>query len=298
MLKSLLILFSLVLGLLVPAAGAAQFLVRPFLMVLLFFSFLGVELNRDIFDRRQGWVALLLLPIGLGAFALGNVHSPELGWMLFVIAIAPTAIISPVLADIMRRRAGYLIGSILVTHGAVALILPLLIPVLSGQELRWAALLQLFTTILSTVLGPLLAAQLPRRYMGRWVPLLLRINPYVFILFLSNIFIASANLSQYIQYESALGWSVIALAGGGIFTLGLANFGLGALIAPAGLEVEGSLALGRKNTMLAIWIALAFIGPAATLGPMLYILFQNLFNAGQIAWLDRKYSRTGASPDK
>ena len=298
MLKSLLILFSLVLGLLVPAAGAAQFLVRPFLMVLLFFSFLGVDLSRDIFDRRQGWVALLLLPIGLGAFALGNVHSAELGWMLFVIAIAPTAIISPVLADIMRRRAGYLIGSILVTHGVVALILPLLIPVLSGRELRWAALLQLFTTILSTVLGPLLAAQLPRRYLGRWVPVLLRINPYIFILFLSNIFIASANLSQYIQYESALGWSVIALAGGGIFTLGLANFGLGALIAPAGLEVEGSLALGRKNTMLAIWIALAFIGPAATLGPMLYILFQNLFNAAQIAWLDRKYPRTGASPGK
>ena len=286
--KSLLILVSLLAGLWVPAAGQGQFLVRPFLMILLFFSFLGVRLDREVFARRQLWVALLLPFIGGVAFWLGRWYSPELGWMLFVIAIAPTAIISPVLAEIMRRKVAYLIGSILISHGVVALVLPVLIPWLSGQNPAASELFRLFFAIVSTVLTPLIAAQVLRRYFPRTTAVLLRISPYVFGLFLANIFIASANLSHYLQFESELGWSVVAVAAGAICLLGLGNFGLGAWLAPSSLRVEGSLALGRKNTMLSIWIALAFIGPAATLGPMLYILFQNTFNAGQIAYLDRR----------
>jgi bile acid:Na+ symporter, BASS family len=158
--KSLLILLSLLAGLWVPAAGQAQFLVRPFLVILLFFSFLGVALGRKIFAWRQLQVALLIPLIGLAAFALGNRYSPELGWILFVIAIAPTAIISPVLADIMRRKASYLIGSILVSHGVIVLILPVLIPRLAGEPARMEELGRLFLAIVSTVLTPLVAAQI------------------------------------------------------------------------------------------------------------------------------------------
>ena len=158
--KSLLILLSLLAGLWVPAAGQAQFLVRPFLVILLFFSFLGVALGRKIFAWRQLQVALLIPLIGLAAFALGNRYSPELGWILFVIAIAPTAIISPVLADIMRRKASYLIGSILVSHGVIALVLPVMIPWLAGEPARMEELGRLFLAIVSTVLTPLVAAQI------------------------------------------------------------------------------------------------------------------------------------------
>lgn len=286
--KSLLIILSLLAGLWVPAAGQGQFLVRPFLMILLFFSFLSVRLDREVFDKRQLWMALLIPFIGGFAFWAGSRYSTELGWMLFVIAIAPTAIISPVLADIMQRKVAYLIGAILVSHGIIALVLPVLIPWLSGRSPAAGELFRLFLAIVSTVLTPLIAAQGLRRFFPRWVTGLLRVNPYVFGLFLANIFIASANLSHYLQFESELGWSVVGVAAGAICVLGLGNFGLGAWLAPASLRVEGSLALGRKNTMLAIWIALAFIGPAASLGPMLYILFQNSFNAVQIAYLDRK----------
>ena len=52
--------------------------------------------------------------------------------------------------------------------------------------------------------------------------------------------------------------------------------------------MEGSLALGRKNTMLSIWIALEYINPPTVLAPMLYILLQNVFVAGQIVYVERQ----------
>jgi hypothetical protein len=74
----------------------------------------------------------------------------------------------------------------------------------------------------------------------------------------------------------------------------LTKFLVGSFIAPKGHTLEGSLALGRKNTMLAIWIALEYLNPLIVLGPMIYILAQNVFVAGQIWWVERK---AGAVPD-
>jgi predicted Na+-dependent transporter len=49
MLKSALILLALANGLLLPALANFTFVLRPFLMTLLFFSFLNVKLDRNVF---------------------------------------------------------------------------------------------------------------------------------------------------------------------------------------------------------------------------------------------------------
>ncbi len=288
MAKSILILIALGLGLLLPQLDAYTFTLRPFLMTLLFFSFLNVRIDRSIFARQQVYIALLLPVIGLTVYFLGGLFGEDLALTLLLMGLAPTAIITPVLAELMRRRAGYMVGAILITHAVFAVTVPLLLPRLLAVELSIRELGTLVWTIGSTVAGPLVLGQFVRRIGGRLLSGLRRVGPYTFALFLSNITVASGSLSYYVRHETAMPWTFVGLTAVCIGFLMLFNFFLGSRWAPNGHAIEGSLALGRKNTMLSIWIALEYVNPLVVLGPMLYILLQNIFVAGQILYVDRR----------
>ena len=288
MIKSLLILLALATGLLLPELDRFTFTLRPFLMTLLFFSFLKVRLDRSIFSRQQWWVAFLLPPVGCAVYFAGAWYDRDLGLTLLLMGLAPTAVITPVLAGLMRRRVEYMVGAILVTHFVFALAVPLLLPGFLGVTLSAAALGKLVLTIGSTIAIPLLLGQAVRKLGGRLSEVLTTVAPYAFVLFLSNVAVAAGSLSHYLRFGSAMPPAFIGVTGACIALLMLANFAVGGYLSPAGHTVEGSLALGRKNTMLSIWIALEYINPLVVLGPMLYILLQNLFVAGQIVYVDRK----------
>ncbi len=296
MVKSILILVALAVGLLLPRLDAYTFTLRPFLMILLFFSFLNVRIDGSIFARQQAYVALLLPVIGLAVYFLGGLFDHNLALTLLLMGLAPTAVITPVLAELMQRRAGYLVGAIIVTHAVFAVTMPVLLPWLLGVTLSLRDLGVLVWTIGSTVAGPLVLGQLVRRFGGRVLTGLRRVSPYTFALFLSNITVASGSLSYYLRHETQMPWSFVGAAATCITALMLLNFFIGSRWSPRGHEIEGSLALGRKNTMLSIWIALEYLNPLVVLGPMLYILLQNLFVAGQILYVDRMDRRSAPVP--
>ena len=287
MVKSVLILLALGAGLLLPSLNGFTYTLRPFLMTLLFFSFLQVRLDGSIFSRYQWWIALLLPLLGCGVYFLGAAYDVDLGLTLMLMGLAPTAVITPVLAGLMRRRVGYMVGAILVTHAVFACTVPLALPWLLGVKLSPAALGRLVLTIGSTIAIPLVLGQLVRYVGGALARGLRQAAPYAFALFLSNVAVAAGSLSYYLRYESETPLAFVAITALAVGLLMLVNFGIGGFLSPPGHTVEGSLALGRKNTMLAIWIALEYINPLVVLGPMLYILLQNVFVAGQIVYVDR-----------
>lgn len=63
----------------------------------------------------------------------------------------------------------------------------------------------------------------------------------------------------------------------------LLQFGLGRKIGKRFDNiVAGGQSLGQKNTVLAIWLSQTYLNPLASLGPGLYVLWQNLVNSYQI----------------
>jgi len=54
-----------------------------------------------------------------------------------------------------------------------------------------------------------------------------------------------------------------------------------------GERISGGQALGQKNTILAIWMAHAYLQPLAAVGPGAYMLWQNLINSWQL-WKKRR----------
>ena len=60
-----------------------------------------------------------------------------------------------------------------------------------------------------------------------------------------------------------------------------------------GRTVAGGQGLGQKNTILAIWLTQTYLNPLATLGPGLYVLWQNLVNSWQI-WNKMRQTKKSA----
>ena len=282
------ILLALALGLGLPGLAVATPIIRPNLMLMLFFSLLGVPLDRRLLGLRQGLAALLLPALGLGAYHAAAGLGETVALNLFVIVLAPTAIVAPVLARLAGRDVGYTVGGILLTTVGWAVSLPLLLPLVTERGPGVGELLGLFGTVGMTIGLPLLLAQSVRRWATGGLRRRLEwLAKYTLLLFTVNVCVAASNLSAYLR-ESPVAPGVIGLTAGLTAGAGLLLFALGAGAGPRGQRFESSLVLGRKNTMLSIWMALEYLTPLATLAPMVYILFQNVLFAGQLAWLRQK----------
>ncbi|MDE6422428.1 MAG: transporter, partial [Muribaculaceae bacterium] len=64
-----------------------------------------------------------------------------------------------------------------------------------------------------------------------------------------------------------------------------------------GDKVSGGQALGQKNTVLAVWIALAYLNPISSIAPAAYIAWQNIINSWQLMRHQRQL-HTAGNPSK
>ncbi|MEL6923788.1 MAG: hypothetical protein AAFO94_07040 [Bacteroidota bacterium] len=123
------------------------------------------------------------------------------------------------------------------------------------------------------LLGQLICRKAPTLH--RWLN---RGKDIPFYLFVSNVFIASAKASHFIRHDAAADLTIILQIAAITLLVCVLNFALGHWLGRPRFALEGSMSLGRKNTMFAVWLALSFIDPLTALAPMFYILFQNLYN--------------------
>jgi len=142
--------------------------------------------------------------------------------------------------------------------------------------------------VLSLVFLPLIASQIIQQAPLQLKQTVARLEFISFPLFLTNIVIACGNASFFVQNnQEVIGQELI-----GIFLLvsGLCvvQFQIGALIGKQNNPLTYSLALGRKNTMIGLWMALSYFNPVIALGPIFYIVLHNMYNSYQIWQVERK----------
>ena len=70
-----------------------------------------------------------------------------------------------------------------------------------------------------------------------------------------------------------------------------AQFAIGKIIGQRYNErIAGGQALGQKNTVLAIWMALTYVHPITSIGPASYVVWQNCINSWQL-WKKNKQDK-------
>jgi len=255
-------------------------------MVMLFFAFIGIRFDLKIFTPAHYKILAIniLLPILL-FFLLKNIH-PTFAQIAFLLTIIPTAAAVPVVAEMMNADIRLTTGSLLLTTPVVALLLPFLLPNLLGVGNDISSI-ALVLPIISVVFIPLVLSQIIQFSSTKWSAFL---NQYSFIsfpLFLLNIVIACGNASHFIQANMAsVGKELMPIM---LITalLCVLNFKVGKFIGSNKNPLAFELALGRKNTMIGLWVALTYFSPIIALGPIFYIICHNCYNSWQM-WIIEK----------
>lgn len=289
--QSLYIFLAILLGVLFPAAHELTFLIRYVLMIMLFFSFLKITFDWKILERHHLWILLLNFLAPAGLYAVLRPLDWTLAMAVFITAIAPTAAVAPVIAGFLRARVEFVTAAVILTSPAVALVLPLLLPFLLGVQAE-NSVWDVLWPVVVLVFGPLLLTRLVRRFAPRLTTFLLRWPTIPFYLFLVNVHIASADATVFIRNDTSTSWPELLRLVVAIGLLCIFLFQVGERLRPGAHRYETGLALGRKNTMFGLWVALTFINPVVALGPILYIFWQNLYNGWQMWQEERKGGKT------
>lgn len=285
--QSLYIFLAIIFGILLPYGHEYTWLFRPNLMVMLFFSFLGVHFSKEMVRKDHLVILGINITLPLLLFSLFQFIDTNAALAVFAISIAPTAVASTVLADFFKRDVSYVTASVLITSPVIAIVLPLMLPFLIEVK-GDVSVLDILYAILSLIFVPLILSILIKKILPRFTQQLLKVKRIGFLLFLVNVYIASANARHFLENNGEDNWSSVGIIALLVGLTCLLQFGIGGWLGRPQYTIEGGLSLGRKNTMFALWVCLTFISPLVALGPMFYIIFQNLYNTAQLLREERK----------
>ena len=209
-------------------------------------------------------------------FSIVSLISFEIAAAVFIAAIGPTAIASPVIISLKNRDVKFVLFSLLLENTTIALLIPFLLPLLMGSYLN-ISFSKIMLPVIVTLFMPLVSAQLIK-YLSKHVwKVLVGWKGINFYLLIGNIYIASSKASYYIRNESPEHYSSIYLIGVFVVITCIFLFTLGKFIGGKKYREEASYSLGQKNNGFTIWIALTYMNPIAVIGPVFYVLFQNIY---------------------
>jgi BASS family bile acid:Na+ symporter len=288
--KGLSLLFTMLVGALVPQAQAFSFLIQYLLMVMLFFAFLDIEFRPQKFQKSVLWVLLANVAVSFVSYMMIAQFNLMLALAAFMTAIAPTAIAAPVIISFIQREVEYVVASVVLTNIASALIVPLVLPSLLGKVIQ-ISVWEVLQPVLVVMFVPLLLAQLVSRLPEEAQSIIRMGKVSSFPIWLVNLFIISAKASDFLRNDNTDSISTLAVIAFVSLVICIVNFSVGALLGGQEHWREASQALGQKNLSFVIWIALTFINPLVAMGPMFYIVYHHIYNSWSIYRFEKERVR-------
>jgi BASS family bile acid:Na+ symporter len=251
-------------------------------MAMLFLVFLETRPSRAAFRRSHGVLLLANLGIGFAAWGLGwIVGGREVALAAFFAGITPTAIAAPAIVSFLRGRVDYVVAAFFLTNISVALLLPVILPLVLGRPTP-DAFVQVLRSVGLIVFVPLAVALLVRALHAPAAAWPARGRNLSFALWVTAIFLITANASDFIRQQTTTPHLVLAQIAATSLLVCIAGFSLGRLIGGREFAREASQALGQKNTTFTIYLALTYASPLVALGPTCYVVWHNLWNSWQL----------------
>lgn len=276
---------TLVVGWFSPWASVAYPLARWLLGAMIFVALCAPSAVAASGDKRRLFVVLLLNAIAgpLLAILVGGWNG-SLALALLLVGMAPTATAGPAVTGLLGGRAGFTMASVFITHLGAALWIPFLLAFFTTRLGEAPGGMPLTSWEILRGVAPLLLIPWALAFVVRhWLPTVQsRIRParsVVMPFWAITVFLVGARTRQMwdgLENPASLSW-VLGVAALTLLAC-LAQFRLGHLIGGKSkqAQVEVAQSLGQKNTILMMWVALNWAGPVAALGPLSYIMWQNI----------------------
>jgi BASS family bile acid:Na+ symporter len=271
----------------------------PFLLsAMLFITYTRVSWH-DIRLTKFHYILLGIQYIGSAAVYLVLRPLNEiLAQSAMICILAPTATSAPVVAGILGGSISAVAAYSMISNLLVAFIAPLFLSVVghAGADVSFAvSFWYIFKKVMPVLVLPFVCALLLRKVSFNVYKKVQSAQIVSFYLWAVTITILIASVTRFVVEQNTGGYALEIFIGLASLIICLLQFFFGRKIGSAfGRAVAGGQSLGQKNTVLAIWLTQTYLHPLASLGPGLYVLWQNLVNSYQI-WLKKRQEEKAAS---
>ena len=266
--------------------GYLTFLSPYLIFTMLFITYCRLELRE--FRPGRFETVLLAVQMSLAAivyFALTPVsHTVAEG--VFICVFIPTATAAPVITAMLGGSITRVATYSLVCNIFVALTGPVILAAV-GDHAEYTfveSLLLIMSKVLPLLMLPIVCAIAVTRFAPRLHAVLVRSQAVSFYLWAVALFIIVGSCVSFAitHWDADATFDMSALALGALVVC-LVQFKIGRAVGRRfGDTVAGGQGLAQKNTVLAVWLALAYMNPIASIGPAAYIAWQNIVNSWQI----------------
>ena len=269
-----------------PWMGHVTFLSPYLIFIMLFITYCKLKINDFKPDRFE--VVLLLTQISLACVAYGLTFfwNRTLAEGLFICFFIPTATAAPVITSMLGGSISKVATYSLLCNAVIAVTGPLIFaaigehPEMTFIESFKLILMQVFPLILA----PLALALLLRYCFPSLHSKIVRMQQLSFYLWAVSLFIVVGSCVSFAiqKWTPSLTTTMLLLAAGALAAC-LIQFKTGRMIGGRfGDKVSGGQGLGQKNTVLAVWLAMAYLNPISSLAPASYVAWQNIINSWQL----------------
>jgi len=289
------LLLAFAVGGFLPALHAYSWLIRYVLIFMLFAVFLRIEPSRKMIHRSQ-FLAIgfnVLFACGLWQLFL-RAGFPELASVAFFTAITPTATATAVIVSFIGGNVTYTVTTFILSNLLISCCMPVLIPLVVGTSANGITQ-HVLVRVLTVMLVPLALALLIRvRSKSLAQKLGERLSIWTFYTWIGLVVLIAAQARHFLDQQSQIPWGLLSAIAGLSLVICMVNFMVGYWIGRPQYGLECSQALGQKNNSFTVYLALTYANPLVALGPTLYVLWHNLWNAWQLYRYDQEKISPGS----
>ena len=266
------------------------FLAPYLIFIMLLITFSRIDL-RGLRVTRLSWLLLGVQIIGAVAMWLVLYPvNPTLAQGAFICIFCPTATAAPVITGMLGGSVQRLVTFSLISNVVVAVTAPVLFTMVGESEVSFAgSVITIAAKVFPLILAPLAVAVVLQRTVPALHHVLSRSQSLTFYIWAVSLIIVVGRAVSFMLAEPPsyipvmIGLAAVALV------VCCAQFLTGRVIGRrCGDRIAGAQGLGQKNTVLAIWMALTWLTPVASVAPAAYVAWQNIINSLQIYFKMRR----------
>ncbi|MDD3788093.1 MAG: transporter [Petrimonas sp.] len=215
-----------------------------------------------------------------------------------ICVLTATATSAPVVAGILDGSIATVAAYTIVSNLLVAFMAPLFLSFIgnTGETVSFgASFWYIFQKVMPILIVPFVAALLLAKISPKIYRKVRSAQIVSFYLWAVALTIVIGNVTNFVIAQNDGTYTLEIIIGAVTLVICLLQFGFGRKIGSRfGKTVAGGQSLGQKNTVLAIWLSQTYLNPLSSLGPGLYVLWQNLVNSWQI-WRKKKLEEKALS---
>ncbi len=268
--------------------ASGQMITPTMIFLMLFITFCRVRPKDMHLSPMHWWMLLFQIVASVAVYFAVRPLDTVVAQGVMICVLAPVAMAAVVIGGMLGANVASMATYSLLCNMAIALVAPVVLS-FSGNGLCTFA--EILARIAPLLVMPFAAAQVCRFLWpkgAQWISDHSRIS---FYLWLVSLVVIIGRTTDFILAQKDVSLVREAWLAVAALAVCMVQFKTGRAIGRRyGDAAAGGQSLGQKNTVLAVWMAQAFLDPISSIAPTAYIVWQNLVNSYQL-WRHDKEAR-------